>query len=68
MNRWRRWCILASVIALTSGFVFFLIGGPHRPTTMTALAAGVICFDALVAAFVLALIAWQRDRRASRNR
>ena len=67
MNRWRRWCILASVIALISGFVFFLIGGPHRPTTMTALAAGVICFDALVAAFVLALIAWQRDRRASRN-
>jgi hypothetical protein len=44
----RRWCILASVVALISGFVFFLIGGPHRPTTMTALVAGLICLDSSV--------------------
>jgi hypothetical protein len=68
MNRWRRWCLLAGVVALTSGFVFFQTGGPHRPTTMTALVAGLICLDASVAAFVLALLASQRYRRTNRNR
>ena len=63
MNAWHRWCVLAIVVALTSGLVFFQIGGRHRPTTMTGVAAGVICFDASVAAFVLALLAWQRSRR-----
>jgi ABC-type antimicrobial peptide transport system permease subunit len=65
---WRQWCVLASAVALISGFVFFQIGGPHRPTTMTALISGLICLDASVAVFVLALLAFQRYRRTSRNR
>jgi hypothetical protein len=68
MNPWRRWCILAIVVALISAFVFLQTGGPHRPTTMTALVAGLICIDAAVAAFLLGFVAWQKGRQVSRNR
>ena len=28
--KWRRWCALAIIVALISGFVFFLTGGPPQ--------------------------------------
>ena len=62
------WCGLAIIVALISGFVLLQTGGPHRPTTWTAMVAGVICVDAAVAALVLAFLAWQRYRRIKRDR